>query len=180
MTFGCKASIIEATTIIGDSVQTFVTDRHHHNTARSLDRKRLVKQLLECRQIIEVINRGERTPEGKITPWYNHPAVVMWRGHETALLSYMTAIKAEMQHRGYAWQNNWDAILGAMTELADKDMIGSGNPDWIVDTDVYDNVIATHRASLYRKDSEYYAEWCDEHGDVCCTSCNYYWPGHAA
>ena len=180
MTLGRKASIIEVTATIGDSVQTFVTDRHHHNTAQSLDQKRLVKQLLEGRQILETINKPEYTEDGRVTPWHHHPAVVMWKGHESALLSYLTAIKAEMVHRGYKYEANWDAILGAMTELADKDMIGAGNPDWIVDTDVYNNVIATHRASLYRKDSEYYAEWCDEHGDVCCTACNYYWPGHVA
>ena len=157
-------------------MQTFLTDKYHHNTAASLDRQRLVKQLLEGRQIIETLNKGERTPEGKITPWYNHPAIAMWRGYETALLSYLTAIKAEMVHRGYKYENNWDAILGAMTELADKNMIGQGTPPWMRDADVYSNIIATHRHSLYNKDSEYYAEWCDEHGDVCCADCNYYWP----
>lgn len=158
------------------NMQTFLTDKHHHNTARSLDRQRLVKQLLEGRQILETINKPEYTEDGKVTPWHHHPAIEMWKGHEGALLSYLTAIKTEMHHRGYKYQANWDAILAAMTELADKNQIGQGNPPWMRDADVYNNIIATHRHSLYNKDSEYYAEWDDQHGDVCCANCGYYWP----
>ena len=160
-------------------MQTFVTDKSHHNTARSLDRQRLVKQFLEGRQIIEVLNKPDYTPEGKVTPWSRHPAVVMWRGHEHALYGYLMAMKVEMQHRGYSYEKNWYAILDTMTELGEKNQIGLSTPEWMLNDVTYSNVIATHRASLYRKDPGFYADWHDEQGDVCCNGCNYYWPGHA-
>lgn len=59
-------------------------------TAQVLDNKRLNKQTLEAWQCLMTMTEldpqgNHRTPKG----WSNHPVVKMWRGYETALLSYI-------------------------------------------------------------------------------------------
>lgn len=46
-------------------------------TARALDSKRLRKQIIECRQILDALN-------GK-SAWSNHPCVLQYRGNEAWL-----------------------------------------------------------------------------------------------
>ena len=73
------------------------------NTAKVLDQKRLVKQLLEGRQILSAL-------AGETKGWVNHPATLMWKGHEPKLVSYLNEIAAEMGTRRYKWENNWEMI----------------------------------------------------------------------
>ena len=58
-----------------------------------LDRRRLGKQRVEALQILRALTR---TDYG----WQHHPAVLMWRGHEEALVAYGAAVCEEWCRRG--------------------------------------------------------------------------------
>ena len=131
-------------------MQTFIPYTDFDECARALDYRRLGKQRVECKQIL---NAMQRTTGG----WVNHPATKMWRGHEPALRQYMRAIILEWIARGY--KNNMDIPEPEEYSL----------PPWWGREDVH----ASHRKSLLEKDFEFYYgkwKWEDE------PEINYVWP----
>jgi hypothetical protein len=150
-------------------MQTFITDSPEVAYGLEyLDRKRLVKQLLETRQIMAAL--AEQTKG-----WVNHPATKMWRGKETLLHDYAVQNAMQLHMRGYKFQNNLDELSKSyllIEELRDTD------GQW---GDEYNKIVYTHRGRLFEKDPEYYAQWStytDYRKHVCCERCNYYWPTH--
>jgi hypothetical protein len=151
-------------------MQTFITDSPEVGYGvEYLDQKRLVKQLLESRQIMAAL-------AGQTKGWVNHPATKMWRGNEECLFEYAKAVKDEMARRGYLYEKNWMEI-NRLVGFFDYDVRG---PKWFY-TDEYNKVVYTHRGRLYEKDPVHYAGWVrysDYKKNVCCERCNYYWPTH--
>lgn len=74
-------------------MQTFVPFTNHQETAELLDPKRLFKQLVEGKQILLALDDPNYG-------WQNHPAVMMWRGHEEALVDYLLVLAQEWRYRG--------------------------------------------------------------------------------
>jgi Pyrimidine dimer DNA glycosylase len=109
-------------------------------SAVSLDYRRLGKQRVEAKQLIKAI-RGESKG------WVNHPAAVMWRGHEPALAVYGMAMCREWIRRGYV-----DNLLPEFTKivLANSDCLDL--PPWVGDARVH----LSHQANLVRKDPVFY------------------------
>jgi len=69
-------------------MQTFLPYKSFTKSAQVLDYKRLGKQRVEAMQIFNALT-GVPTKSGKAyTGWLNHPAVVMWKDYEEALLLY--------------------------------------------------------------------------------------------
>ena len=151
-------------------MQTFLPFKDFDDSARSLDNKRLNKQILEGYQILKVLNN----PDPRAA-WRNHPAVKMWRGHEQALFLYIKAMLEQADFRGIKTDKNKDNIY--TLRLATLKNWGNGYPSWFK-TDI-DRVTESHRANLYRKDPEYYHEFSHEQANPCCDKCQYYWPTHA-
>jgi hypothetical protein len=153
-------------------MQTFITDWPVNSWGvQNLDQKRLVKQLLECRQIMAAL-------AGETKGWVNHPATKMWRGKEHLLLNYAETVRGEMSRRGYKWKNNWDQVEKSYASIVKEN--GYKFPDWFGDAE-FANILYTHRGRLYEKDPEHYAQWADYTNYkkyVCCDRCNYYWPTH--
>ena len=158
-------------------MQVFLPEHTYRDCAQALDQKRLVKQLLEGRQILSAL-------AGETKGWVNHPATRMFKGYEGELVSYLLQIKIEMQERGYKWENNWDTITGTWTKyfkpkhgtiLELPDYLKPGHPDNL-------RIIITHRGRLYEKAPELYPQYQHEstiyRQYVCCDRCNYYWPTH--
>ena len=149
-------------------MQTFITgDPATGWGVQNLDQKRLVKQLLECRQIMAALS-------GETKGWVNHPATKMWRGKESLLSYYTWHVAYEMDVRGYKWQNNFEKFKESAKKIS-TDKYGTFTSDEL------DRIIYTHRGRLYEKDEEYYAKWLgyiDYKDYVCCDRCNYYWPTH--
>lgn len=151
-------------------MQTFLTDWPPLGYGlEHLDRRRLVKQLLETRQIMAAL-------AGVSKGWVNHPATKMWRGKEDMLYDYGLQNARELEKRGYQFTNNLSWLTEFYNSIAEtRDTDG----DWI-DIEL-DRMIYTHRGRLYEKDPLYYAQWA-HHSDfkkyVCCERCNYYWPSH--
>jgi hypothetical protein len=149
-------------------MQTFVPFADFNESAGVLDNKRLNKQLLEGRQIYQILVSGRRTGA-----WVNHPAVKMWRNYDMSLFAYLEAIKDECVNRGIATKKNWDAIL----DIHNNNWNRGSNivmPPWWDDNRVHES----HRNNLYVKDSDYYNEFSSAHRVTCCDKCNYFWPTH--
>ena len=123
-------------------MQTFIPHTDFEKCAKSLDYRRLGKQRVECKQILNAIERGSGG-------WSNHPATRMWRGYEPALRQYMRAIILEWISRGYV--NNMEIPEPEEYEL----------PPWWGREEIH----ASHRSALLEKDFEFYYEknqWEDE------------------
>ena len=82
-------------------MQTFLPYKSFEKTAECLDYRRLGKQRVEALQIFNALT-GVPTKSGKsYTGWLNHPAVIMWKGYEEALLLYKNKMIEERILRGY-------------------------------------------------------------------------------
>jgi hypothetical protein len=153
-------------------MQTFVPYADFNESAAVLDNKRLNKQLLEGRQIYQILASGKTKGA-----WVNHPAVRMWRKYDNALYGYLVAIKDECDQRGIQTEKNWDAI----TMMYERNWHrGSGviMPPWWNDERVH----LSHQINLYKKDPDYYAKFYstvkEKKHISCCDRCNYFWPTH--
>lgn len=154
-------------------MQVFLPESDFDNAAKQLDTKRLVKQLLEGRQIMTIL-----VGESKSNAWRNHPAVRMFDGHPIALYNYLAAIRKEMERREYKWEKNWHEIERMAEGITD-----TGLPNWMVNEDTFYHVLTTHRGRLYEKAPELYPQYRAEYeiyqNYVCCPGkCTYYWPTH--
>lgn len=123
-------------------MQTFLPYPDFSESSRVLDWRRLGKQRLEADQIRRVLM-------GEINGWRNHPAVLMWRGYEDALIVYRNTIITEWIARGY---RNTMPLL----PIPDSVLL----PPWLGDTALH----ADYRAVLLHKAPEWYAQfgWVEE------------------
>ena len=68
-------------------------------TAKVLDKKRLNKQIIECRQILKAIN-------GETKAWANHPCTIQYRDNKEWLIAYTHCLEAfytEDIHKARVW-----------------------------------------------------------------------------
>ena len=168
-------------------MQTFLPYESFVRSAAVLDARRLGKQRVEVYQILGVLSQGPRClysrtdkryisgpvpiriPNNhslRCTPWYNHPAVAMWRGYESWLAFYGVVICDEWDRRGFSDTckakiiERVQVIEGANVIL--EVMGGAGHtvdrptkPPWLGDEQFH----ASHRSNLLRKYSEHYSQF---------------------
>ena len=153
-------------------MQTFLPEADFDQTAKHLDRKRLIKQSVENLQVLKSL----AGLYGETGAWRNHPAVKMWRGHEDWLFLYNESIIKEIILRGYknSTHEKFDAIF-------EENFLGleSDKPWWLGDEKLH----YSHKGRLHEKDPEkyyFYSEYSDyrELGYTCCDKCQYFWPTH--
>jgi hypothetical protein len=125
-------------------MQTFLPYADFTRTAQTLDWRRLGKQRVECKQIMKALRGGSKG-------WSNHPATVMWRGHEKALALYWLEMCREWKGRGYNDNLGVEAQT-ALDELADTPL---EMPWWIGNAEFH----SSHRSNLLRKDAEFYGRF---------------------
>lgn len=118
-------------------MQTFLPYPDFRESAKALDYKRLGKQRVEAWQILKALR-------GETKGWTNHPAVLMWRGHEDALEQYGREMCLEWRERGYV-----DNMLDRFQHKPAAKM-----PSWLGD----DRLHVSHQSNLIRKYPEYYQE----------------------
>lgn len=133
-------------------MQTFLPYADFARTAQVLDPKRLGKQRVEVIQIVRALTVADYG-------WRNHPAVLMWKGHEEALGTYGVAIVQRWRSLGF--DDTCEATfrselaragvveLRTQVELEAADAL----PPWLGDEEFH----RSHRSSLLRKDPEWYA-----------------------
>lgn len=119
-------------------MQTFLPYPDFGESVRCLDYRRLGKQRVEAKQLLNVL-LGEAKGDG----WKNHPACKMWRNRHEALALYMNYCINEWISRGY---NN---TMQLWTNWTEPTII---MPVWFGDESFH----ASHRSNLLRKDSVYY------------------------
>lgn len=103
-------------------------------TANALDKRRLNKQIIECRQILDAI-------KGRSQAWKNHPIVLSYKNYVAWLEYYLECLD------NYYKGNIPDAKY--YSRLADQI-----RPEF--HTRAYFNKM---KQRLYTKDSEYYSRW---------------------
>ena len=133
-------------------MQTFLPYASFKKSVQVLDYRRLGKQRVEGMQILNVLlNVSDKKG------WKNHPAVLMWKGHENALKLYVNTCINEWVARGY---NN------SMKLYVVKEPVIY--PSWFK----FEKFHSAHRSNLLRKDVAYYSQfkWL-EPADM-----PYYWP----
>ena len=119
-------------------MQTFLPYPDFQQSLAALDYKRLGKQRVEARQILDIL-RGQQSG------WASHPAVRMWRGYEDALVIYYNAALREWAARGYR-----NIILQPLPESPCAVM-----PPWLGREEFH----ASHRSKLLAKNPEHYARF---------------------
>lgn len=132
-------------------MQTFLPLPDFRLTAACLDYRRLGKQRVEARQILKFLT------EGGGGGYASHPATLMWKGYEDALIAYSNTMIREWIRRGY---NNTMKILPEAPSYILP--IWFGNPAFH----------SSHRAALLHKDFTYYSKfrWTEK------PELNYIWP----
>ncbi len=126
-------------------MQTFAPSPYHKATATCLDNKRLNKQRLEVLQIL-------RTLRGITNGWRNHPAVLMWEGHENALAYYGSYICEECNRRGIADNTS---LITRIWDLFDPFENSSMLPIWWGTPQFHES----HQAALLFKDPGHYSQF---------------------
>lgn len=97
----------------------------------------------------------------------NHPAVLMWRGHEPALIAYGIAVCAEWIRRGRedtTMARLCGLIKGNSPYVSPDYPQGWVPPPWLGDERLH----ANHRARLLQKNPKWYVRfgWSEEPTDV--------------
>ena len=160
-------------------MQTFLPHSSYIESAQALDNKRLNKQILEGYQILNV-NSGMSKTGG----WKNHPAVLMWKGHEGSLLTYINEMIKEAKYRNINTKGNEKNITELIKKIGDS--WNYNEPAWMLDTVKLMRVTTTHKYNLFKKDPIYYAQYQytmhSPYNTPCCSNkkipCQYYWVVH--
>lgn len=118
-------------------MQTFLPYADFRQSAAVLDYRRLGKQRVEVKQLLNALT-------GQSKGWANHPAAIMWRGYEQALMVYGNACIYEWVSRGY---NNTMPYWPAR-RLYEA-------PWWLGNADFH----RSHQSNLLRKDAAWYSKW---------------------
>ena len=130
-------------------VNTFLPFPDYQKVARMRDAKRLGKQRVEAYQILR-INLGIANGGG----WKNHPAAVMWRGHEGMLCVYILAMCNRWVALGYQ-----DTIADKVVEIMNNlDQSTFTNPWWMGNEEFH----KSHRSNLVRKLPKHYRRFVEK------------------
>jgi hypothetical protein len=133
-------------------VQTFLPYADFERSARALDAKRLGKQRVETIQVVRALTRPDYG-------WGNHPAVLMWKGHEEALGRYGFVCCEVWTGLGFgdtcAATIGADLALAGITRVRTQEELAAAGllPPWLGDEALH----LSHRSALVRKEPAHYA-----------------------
>jgi mRNA-degrading endonuclease YafQ of YafQ-DinJ toxin-antitoxin module len=120
-------------------VNTFLPHSDFRKSAKVLDNKRLYKQIVECKQILNIL-LDKTDKKG----YRNHPIVAMWKGYEDALFVYQMEMFKEWAFRRWGFEVKVD-------NSPKKYKI----PEWLGREDFH----KSHQSNLLRKDKEHYSKF---------------------
>jgi hypothetical protein len=125
-------------------MQTFLPYKGFKKTAKVLDDKRLFKQLVEARQIINIITTGKTKSGRKYRGFTNHPVRFMWEGYPNSLKEYANEILIEIRERG--------KVKTSMRPLRFDQVT---HPNWLGNRKFH----SSHKAALLKKDFSHYKKF---------------------
>lgn len=148
-------------------VNIFLPFPNIYYSIKCLDDKRLGKQRLECKQIINLLEEYDRTHIIPSKGWSSHPAFLSWIGYTNHLKVYFNICVREWINRGFV--NNMelyyiDESLFNIVECSfDESKAVYDNskfniysfPYWITFPPFY----KSHQAALLRKNPKYYIKF---------------------
>lgn len=123
-------------------MQTFLPVEDYFESGVILDPNRQGKQVIEARQILNVLYKLKNMIPVK--GWKNHPAVLMWKGYEYSLAEYATCVhiafkeRAKKPHKAYL--NGADLFDWALKQK-------TGDPPWLGNEKIH----SSHRGRLLHK-----------------------------
>ncbi|MDD3474421.1 MAG: pyrimidine dimer DNA glycosylase/endonuclease V [Candidatus Dojkabacteria bacterium] len=124
-------------------MQTFLPFPSFKESAECLDDRRLNKQILEAKEIYEIVANG------KTSHYSNHPIVKMWRNYPLALALYYNECLYQwkvVRKRNHIYKEIYiDRSVNVVIVL----------PDWLEDR----RLCSSHRANLLRKDYSFYSKY---------------------
>lgn len=126
-------------------------------TAQALDRKRLNKQIIECKQILAAI-------DGDTEAWINHPATIQYRKHPLWLRSYLFCLC----HYRNAEVVSYEQLKKDEMRRAKALSVAADEYRPPFHTEAY---FDSMKRRLYTKDPEHYAQW----ADLGTSEVNWYW-----
>lgn len=115
-------------------MQTFLPFPDFQQSASVLDNKRLFKQVVEARQILNTLLSSKG--------WIHHPAVLQWKGSEVILFRYTLDMADECISRGINAHNEI-----AKLKLLTIDSTNNNVPKWFGNAAIH----STHRSRLICK-----------------------------
>ena len=121
-------------------MQTFLPYQDFEKSVRCLDYRRLGRQRTEAATIHKALSAN------LLKGWQRHPAVMMWVGYNNALADYYNHCIDEWVRRGY--NNTLEKIILSETTT-------DADPPWLG----VEQIHASHRSNLLRKDPEYYGKF---------------------
>jgi len=127
-------------------MQTFLPYADFLKSAQCLDYRRLGKQRVEAKQIIDLLEKYDAGEDISKLPWSNHPAVKMWIGYTFALKVYYNEIVNEWIFRGYKNNMPFYKIERGITYKI---------PKWLGRKDFHD----AHKSKLLQKNYDYYKKF---------------------
>ena len=123
-------------------VNTFLVHQDFKIAVKILDNRRLGKQRVEARQLIDTIDKLKSGQADKKISWSNHPITLSWINHVDSLKLYFNCVVQEWINRGF--NNNYELF-----ELSDNII----HPYWIYNKKIHYSMMS----QLVQKDSEYYS-----------------------
>lgn len=91
----------------------FITDKSHYITAQELDDKRLIKQILECKTILDVALN-------KTNGYAKHPVIVYYKDYPLWVLNYTMILCKEYTYRFNRMHNLYPEFIKENRELLNK------------------------------------------------------------
>jgi hypothetical protein len=168
-------------------MQTFLPFPDFMESAKVLDKKRCWKQVVEAKQIINILEKIEFSnkqfsefPESlrfrEVLPWANHPAVKMWVGYIPALRHYyniflLTSIEVHKINTKLQYKENNCSFMSSGKWVFNR-LKGKGTdiPWWLGN----ENFHRAMRARLIEKNREFYLPlFPDDEGF---NNGKYFWP----
>lgn len=135
-------------------VNTFLPYSNYRKIAKTLDTKRLGKQRVEAKQILDAIK--------KKNAWSNHPATKMWKNYSNSLREYYNCMLDEWVKRGYKNTMRKAKVTKPVTK------------PWFVKNKILQ---LSHQASLLRKEPRHYKKYFT-HVPPKYKKYSYVWPSH--
>jgi hypothetical protein len=137
-------------------MQTFLPYKSFVKSAACLDNKRLGKQRVEAYQLLNALLGLTHKPGSAVRKgWTNHPAALMWKGHEGVLYQYACIVCDEWKRRGFKNEAMEANLLRLFNVVAVRLIKTSTSPTWLGSRKFH----ASHRSNLLRKDAAWYGKF---------------------
>lgn len=144
-------------------MMTFMPFDNFEASAEYLDPKRLFKQVIEAKQMLQALGSTEIPEEWIIEPnkrIRHHPATKAWKGYDKALCAYYNAMLHEAKKRGFNVKMDYLIKSDGSMYLESDIVQGLYEYPWWMGCD---NLHKSHRARLFDKNPDYYDD-CDVKG----------------